>query len=82
MIKFNISTSVSLAHYASLTSFSIEVFRWDSICQSLLTMQMGLVAGFGLLVLVASGLYFGAGVFTTDKNVLHLMYLGIPVYSR
>lgn len=45
-------------------------------------MQMGLVAGFGLLVLVASGLYFGAGVFTTDKNVLHLMYLGIPVYSR
>ncbi|KAL0006825.1 hypothetical protein SO802_008327 [Lithocarpus litseifolius] len=40
--------------------------------------QMGLVAGFGLLVLVGSGLYFGAGVFTTDKNVLHLMYLGIP----
>ncbi|KAB1224747.1 MATE efflux family protein FRD3 [Morella rubra] len=41
--------------------------------------QLGFVAGLGLLVIVGAGLYFGAGVFTTDKNVLHLMYLGIPV---
>ncbi|XP_040994591.1 protein DETOXIFICATION 43-like isoform X1 [Juglans microcarpa x Juglans regia] len=40
--------------------------------------QMGVVVGLGLLVIVGGGLYFGAGVFTKDKNVLHLMYLGIP----
>uniref|UniRef100_A0A2N9I189 Protein DETOXIFICATION n=1 Tax=Fagus sylvatica TaxID=28930 RepID=A0A2N9I189_FAGSY len=40
--------------------------------------QMGFVAGFGLLIIVGGGLYFGSGVFTTDKNVLRLMYLGIP----
>ena len=40
---------------------------------------MGFVAGFGLLIIVGGGLYFGSGVFTTDKNVLRLMYLGIPV---
>ena len=37
-------------------------------------MQMGVVVGLGLLVIVGGGLYFGAGVFTKDKNVLHLMY--------
>ncbi|KAF5469719.1 hypothetical protein F2P56_010286 [Juglans regia] len=41
-------------------------------------LQMGVVVGLGLLVIVGGGLYFGAGVFTKDKNVLHLMYLGIP----
>ncbi|XP_062173806.1 protein DETOXIFICATION 43-like [Alnus glutinosa] len=40
--------------------------------------QMGFVAGWGLLVLVGAGLYFGGGVFTSDKHVLHLMYIGIP----
>jgi hypothetical protein len=43
---------------------------------------MGFVAGWGLLVLVGAGLYFGGGVFTRDKHVLHLMYIGIPVYSK
>jgi hypothetical protein len=43
---------------------------------------MGFVAGWGLLVLVGAGLYFGGGVFTSDKHVLHLMYIGIPVYSK
>ncbi|KAB1209494.1 MATE efflux family protein FRD3 [Morella rubra] len=46
---------------------------------ALRVVQLGFVAGLGLLVIVGAGLYFGAGVFTTDKNVLHLRYLGIPV---
>ncbi|KAG7984555.1 hypothetical protein I3843_04G166400 [Carya illinoinensis] len=38
--------------------------------------QMGVVVGLGLLVIVGAGLYFVAGVFTKDKNVLHM-----PVFS-
>lgn len=36
---------------------------------------MGLV----LALLVGVGLYFGAGIFSRDVNVLHLIRIGLPV---
>lgn len=40
---------------------------------------MGFVLGLGLSVFVGMGLYFGAGIFTKDPNVIHLIAIGIPV---
>lgn len=42
-------------------------------------MQMGFVLGIGLTLLVGVGLYFGAGIFSRDVNVLHLIRIGLPV---
>ena len=42
-------------------------------------MQMGFVLGLGLSVFVGLGLYFGAGIFTKDPAVIHLIAIGIPV---
>lgn len=44
------------------------------------TLQMSFVLGVGLSVLVGGGLYFGAGVFSKDVAVIHLIRLGLPVY--
>ncbi|WZY83494.1 hypothetical protein YC2023_029878 [Brassica napus] len=41
-------------------------------------MQMGFVLGLGLSVFVGLGLYFGAGIFTKDPAVIHLIAIGIP----
>ncbi|XP_010464452.1 PREDICTED: protein DETOXIFICATION 43-like isoform X1 [Camelina sativa] len=41
-------------------------------------LQMGTVLGFGLSVFVGLGLYFGAGIFSKDPAVIHLMAVGIP----
>ena len=41
--------------------------------------QMGFVLGLGLSVFVGLGLYFGAGIFTKDPAVIHLIAIGIPV---
>ncbi|KAL0675864.1 hypothetical protein Bca4012_003845 [Brassica carinata] len=40
--------------------------------------QMGFVLGLGLSVFVGLGLYFGAGIFTKDPAVIHLIAIGIP----
>ena len=40
---------------------------------------MGFVLGLGLSVFVGLGLYFGAGVFSKDAAVIHLIAIGIPV---
>ncbi|CAN4123518.1 unnamed protein product [Withania somnifera] len=40
--------------------------------------QMGFVLGCGLALVVGIVLYFGSGVFSKDKNVLHLINLAIP----
>lgn len=40
---------------------------------------MGFVLGLGLSVFVGLGLYFGAGIFSKDPSVIHLMAIGIPV---
>lgn len=42
-------------------------------------MQMGFVLGLGLSVFVGLGLYFGAGIFSKDPAVIHLIAMGIPV---
>nr|VDC77844.1 unnamed protein product [Brassica rapa] len=39
---------------------------------------MGFVLGLGLSVFVGLGLYFGAGVFSKDPAVIHLIAIGIP----
>ncbi|KAK9683002.1 hypothetical protein RND81_10G111700 [Saponaria officinalis] len=41
-------------------------------------LQMGFILGLGLAVVVGAGLQFGAGVFTTDVNVLHYISIGVP----
>ncbi|GMP41751.1 hypothetical protein CsSME_00011729 [Camellia sinensis var. sinensis] len=41
-------------------------------------LQMGFVLGLGLTVVVGLGLQFGSGIFTKDKNVVHLISIGIP----
>jgi len=43
-------------------------------------LQMSFVLGMGLSVLVGVGFYFGAGIFSKDANVVHLIKIGIPVY--
>ncbi|KAF7836043.1 protein DETOXIFICATION 43-like [Senna tora] len=42
-------------------------------------LQMSFVMGTGLSLLVGIGLYFGAGVFSKNVNVLHLIKIGIPL---
>ncbi|CAA7051003.1 unnamed protein product [Microthlaspi erraticum] len=41
-------------------------------------LQMGFVLGLGLSVFVGLALYFGAGIFTKDPSVIHLIAIGIP----
>ncbi|KAM7476727.1 hypothetical protein LguiB_023970 [Lonicera macranthoides] len=41
-------------------------------------LQMGFVLGLGLTLLVGIGLQFGSGIFSKDKNVLHIISIGIP----
>nr|AMY26507.1 ferric reductase defective 3 [Pyrus betulifolia] len=41
-------------------------------------LQMSFILGVGLALLVGIGLYFGAGVFSRDVNVLHLIKIGLP----
>ncbi|KAF3437901.1 hypothetical protein FNV43_RR20657 [Rhamnella rubrinervis] len=41
-------------------------------------LQMSFVLGIALALLVGVGLYFGAGVFSRDVNVLHLIKIGLP----
>lgn len=41
-------------------------------------LQMGFVLGIGLSVVVGLGLQFGSGIFSKDKNVLHIVSIGIP----
>jgi hypothetical protein len=40
---------------------------------------MGFVLGVGLALVVGVGLYFGAGIFSRDVHVLHLIKIGLPV---
>lgn len=40
---------------------------------------MGFILGVGLSLVVGVGLYFGAGIFSRDVNVLHLIKIGLPV---
>jgi len=42
---------------------------------------MSFVLGVGLALVVGIGLYFGAGIFSRDVNVLHLIKIGLPVLS-
>ncbi|PON81309.1 Multi antimicrobial extrusion protein [Trema orientale] len=41
-------------------------------------LQMSFVLGLGLSLLVGVGLYFGAGIFSRDVHVLHLIRIGLP----
>ncbi|GER27694.1 MATE efflux family protein [Striga asiatica] len=41
-------------------------------------LQMGFVLGLGLAVFVGLGLQFGSGIFTSDRNVIHVIAIGIP----
>ncbi|KAK6162967.1 hypothetical protein DH2020_002808 [Rehmannia glutinosa] len=42
-------------------------------------LQMGFVLGLGLALFVGLGLQFGSGIFSKDKNVIHMIAIGIPV---
>ncbi|WJX30984.1 hypothetical protein P8452_19467 [Trifolium repens] len=42
------------------------------------TLQMSFVLGIGLSLIVGGGLYFGAGVFSKNVAVIHLIRLGLP----
>ncbi|GMN53605.1 hypothetical protein TIFTF001_022736 [Ficus carica] len=41
-------------------------------------LQMSFILGLGLAVVVGVGLYFGAGIFSRDVHVLHLIRIGLP----
>ncbi|PIN23745.1 putative membrane protein, predicted efflux pump [Handroanthus impetiginosus] len=41
-------------------------------------LQMGFVLGLGLALFVGLGLQFGSGIFSKDKNVIHMITIGIP----
>ncbi|KAL0374308.1 UNVERIFIED_CONTAM: protein DETOXIFICATION 43 [Sesamum radiatum] len=41
-------------------------------------LQMGFVMGLGLALVVGLGLQFGSGIFSKDKNVIHIIAIGIP----
>ncbi|KAJ4971466.1 hypothetical protein NE237_004565 [Protea cynaroides] len=41
-------------------------------------LQMSLVMGVGLAIFIGLGLMFGAEIFTTDKNVIHIIHIGVP----
>uniref|UniRef100_A0A2N9HYZ5 Protein DETOXIFICATION n=1 Tax=Fagus sylvatica TaxID=28930 RepID=A0A2N9HYZ5_FAGSY len=41
-------------------------------------LQMSFVLGSGLALVVGIGLYYGAGIFSRDVNVLHLIKIGLP----
>ncbi|XP_042009553.1 protein DETOXIFICATION 43-like [Salvia splendens] len=41
-------------------------------------LQMGFVLGIGLAVLVGVGLQFGSGIFSKDKNVIHMIAISMP----
>ncbi|KNA09063.1 hypothetical protein SOVF_157050 [Spinacia oleracea] len=41
-------------------------------------LQMSFILGLGLSVVVGVGLQFGDGIFSNDKNVLHLISVGVP----
>lgn len=40
---------------------------------------MGFVLGVGLSLVVGFGLYFGAGIFSKNVNVIHFIRIGVPV---
>lgn len=42
---------------------------------------MGFVLGLGLAVFVGVGLHFGSAIFSKDKNVIHMIAIGIPVIT-
>lgn len=44
-------------------------------------LQMSFVLGVGLSFVVGGGLFFGAGVFSKNVDVIHLIRLGIPVLT-
>ncbi|KAG8391243.1 hypothetical protein BUALT_Bualt01G0167800 [Buddleja alternifolia] len=41
-------------------------------------LQMGFILGLGLALFVGLGLQFGSGIFSKDKNVIHMITIGIP----
>ncbi|KAI3445026.1 hypothetical protein Pfo_001691 [Paulownia fortunei] len=41
-------------------------------------LQMGFILGLGLALFVGLGLQFGSGIFSKDKNVIHMIAIGIP----
>lgn len=43
---------------------------------------MGFVLGTGLSLAVGLGLYFGAGIFSKNIHVVHLIKIGLPVINK
>ncbi|KAJ4971649.1 hypothetical protein NE237_004748 [Protea cynaroides] len=41
-------------------------------------LQMSLVLAVGLAIFIGLGLMFGAKIFTTDKNVIRIIHIGVP----
>jgi len=43
------------------------------------TLQFGFILGAGLSLIVGFGLYFGAGIFSKNLQVIHFIRIGAPV---
>lgn len=43
------------------------------------TLQFGFLLGVGLSLIVGVGLYFGAGIFSKNLQVIHFIRIGAPV---
>jgi Na+-driven multidrug efflux pump len=43
------------------------------------TLQFGFILGLGLSLIVGFGLYFGAGIFSKNAQVIHFIRVAVPV---
>ncbi|KAL5132606.1 Protein DETOXIFICATION 42 [Glycine soja] len=75
---FGCCCSVSFASKSILACSFAEKDHKKTTAAATRTLQMSFVLGVGLSLAVGLGLYFGAGVFSRNVHVVHLIKIGIP----
>ncbi|KHN19449.1 MATE efflux family protein FRD3 [Glycine soja] len=75
---FRFLKNVSFASKSILACSFAEKDHKKTTAAATRTLQMSFVLGVGLSLAVGLGLYFGAGVFSRNVHVVHLIKIGIP----
>ncbi|TKY68144.1 MATE efflux family protein FRD3 [Spatholobus suberectus] len=73
-----LADGLAVAVQAILACSFAEKDHNKTIAAATRTLQMSFVLGVGLSLAVAVGLYFGAGIFSRNVHVVHLIKIGIP----
>ncbi|KAH6814342.1 MATE efflux family protein [Perilla frutescens var. frutescens] len=73
-----IGDALAVAGQAILACAFAEKDYNKATAASARVLQMGFVLGLGLAVFIGVGLPFGSGIFTKDKNVMHLIAVAVP----